>query len=464
MLTILFKNNSEPLYIQIYEHIKNEIVKGNITYGYKLPSKRRLALHLSVSINTVDTAYSQLVAEGYIEPKPKRGYFVCQIDKYLNDNTYTKNNESIAINDNNKILIDFSPRDIDNYLFPFNTFRKIFKTTFDENDLTLLKKPDVQGDINLRKALVNHLYRSRGVKCSENQIIIGAGTSNILQILGFILGRDKNIALENPVYLKAYKIFENMGNKIIPIDIDDKGIQTEFLEGLSNVAIYITPSHHFPLGISMPIDRRIKLLNFASKNSDTYIIEDDYDSEFRYNEKPLPSLQSIDKGEKVIYIGTFSKSIAPSIRISYMVLPESLMKIYLEKCTYMNSNVSTLEQKMITEFIKSGDFERHINKMRKIYKDKRKFLINELYQLGDSISVIGENAGHHLLIKLKTGLSEEDMCKSALSLGVKVYPISQYFIKKINPKYENSVLIGYSALTCKQIKDGVYLIKKAWNL
>ncbi|HEY5556838.1 PLP-dependent aminotransferase family protein [Acetobacterium sp.] len=465
MITIHFKNQGQSLYEEIYEFIKNEIRLGNLKFNEKLPSKRGLAAHLAVSVNTIDSAYGQLVAEGYVKAIPKKGFFVCQIDAYLHgDEPIAADVKPLKIKENKKIKIDFSPNAIERNLFPYDTFRKIFKSTFNEYDLNLLKKPPIQGDLDLRKSLVKLLYRSRGVTCFEDQIIIGAGTDNLLQILGLIWGRDKGFVFENPVYLKAYKIVENMGNKVIPIDIDKKGIRIEPLKNLSNIAIYVTPSHQFPLGISMPIDRRIKLLNFSNKDEATYIIEDDYDSEFRYNEKPLPSLQSIDKNGRVIYIGTFSKSIAPSIRISYMVLPEPLLKIYLEICDEISSPVSSLEQKMIAEFIASGHFEKHVNKMRKVYKEKRMFLMDTLNQLKEKIAVTGENAGHHLLVQLKTGMTEEDMCERALKLGVKVYPISTYFINGVPEKYESMVLLGYGSLAYEEIDEGISILKKAWGI
>ncbi|MBC3889140.1 aminotransferase class I/II-fold pyridoxal phosphate-dependent enzyme [Acetobacterium paludosum] len=464
MITIPFKNEGQFLYEEIYEFLKNEIILGNLKNSEKLPSKRNMASHLAVSVNTVDAAYGQLVAEGYVEAVPKKGYYVCEIDTYLQNEKRAVSKNKVETEKNEIDGIDFSPNMIDQRIFPYDAFRKIFKATFNEYDLNLLNKPDIQGEPELRKALVNLLYRSRGVVCTADQIVIGSGTDHLLQTLDLLWGNSKEIILENPVYLKAYNIFEKMGNKVISVDIDKKGIRIEPLKNHKNVAIYVTPSHQFPLGISMPIDRRIKLLNFANKEEQIYIIEDDYDSEFRYNEKPLPSLQSIDKNGKVIYIGTFSKSIAPSMRISYMVLPDSLLKTYLEIADQISSPVSSLEQRMIAAFISGGFFEKHVNKMRKVYKEKRITLMDALGQLGDQVKITGENAGHHLLIQLNKGLSEKEMCERALALGVKVYPVSPYFIHGVSKKFESMVLLGYGSLTAEQIYEGINLLKKAWEL
>lgn len=464
MITIPFKNKGQFLYEEIYDYLKNEIIAGNLKYQEKLPSKRNMASHLSVSVNTVDAAYGQLMAEGYVESIPKKGYFVCEIDTYFQSEKRAVPEKRSAKSEFETVKIDFSPNAIDQRIFPYDAFRKIFKATFNEYDLNLLNKPDIQGEPDLRKALVDLLYRSRGVICSEDQIIIGSGTDHLLQRLDLLWGRNKEIILENPVYLKAYHIFEKMGNQVISVDIDEKGIRIEPLMKHKNAAIYITPSHQFPLGMSMPIDRRIKLLNVANQEEGIYIIEDDYDSEFRYNEKPLPSLQSIDKNGKVIYIGTFSKSIAPSMRISYMVLPETLLKTYLEIADQISSPVSSLEQKMIAAFIADGFFEKHVNKMRKVYKEKRITLMNALHQLGDQVSVTGENAGHHLLVQLGNGMTEETMCCRAMNLGVKVYPVSPYFIHGVSKNHQSMVLLGYGSLTEAEIYAGISLLKKAWDL
>lgn len=461
MITLPLCTTNSPLYKQIYDWLKTEIQSKNYKPNDKIPSKRKLSEHLCVSINTIDTAYSQLIDEGYILSIPKKGYYVCDIDVYHNINIVQ--HESAPLNEGvPKLKIDFSPSDIDHKAFPYKTWRNHFKSCFNEFDNSILKRTIAQGNLGLRRELVTFLHSSRGVNCDERQIVIGAGTESSLRTLSLILGNYTPIALENPVYRKAYKTFELMGHKILPIPIDNRGIKIEPLRDLSNVAVYVTPSHQFPLGVSMPIGRRIELLNFANKADGRFIIEDDYDSEFRYIRKPLPSLQSIDQNGKVIYVGTFSTSIAPSIRMNYMVLPLGLLKIYNNIFSEFGSEVSILEQKIVEKFIAEGNYEKHLNKMRKLYKDKRAHLIRELSIFGNIIKVVGESAGNHLLIKLSTEKCEKEVRNAAIEKGVKVYPVSDYFIGEVLSKYENTYLLGFGALSKQEISEGVKLLYKAW--
>ena len=459
MLSIVLTNNHQPLYTQIYEHIKNIIIKGYAKANTKLPSKRSLAANLSVSINTVDAAYSQLISEGYICAKPKSGHFVCEIDEYFAAVAPKVSPKLVSVA-KPPIKIDFSPDMIDYRHFPYEIWRKTFKYCFNEYDDGLLKRPPVQGDITLRENMVDFLYNSRKVSCTAEQIVISIGSSGTLQILAAIFGRERYIACENPVYMRVYKVFQNLGNKVLAVDVDEKGLQVDLLKKFKQpLAIFVTPSHHFPLGSSMPVDRRVKLLNFANKHKDCYVIEDDYDSEFRYSGKPLPSLHSLDNN-KVIYIGTFSKALSPSIRIGYMVLPLPLLRLYQSRLTDIGVSVSGVEQKMLAHFIATGNFEKHINKMRKIYKEKRKLLEEKLSAMSN-IKISGDKAGHHFLVQ-HDNLSEEQLCCLALKHGIKVYPISAYFIKHSNVP-ANTVLLGYAGLDYDEISTCVELLKKAWG-
>lgn len=462
MITIN-RNSKIPLYMQIYNQLKKAITNNILPANTKILSKRKMSKHLSVSINTIELAYSQLVSEGFIESKPKKGFFVCKIDKIINSETLNSNiNYLYKNNSKNNIKIDFSINGIDKENFPYNTIRKIIRYSINENKNFTESSPS-QGEYELRSAISSYIYISRGVKCLPQQIIIGAGTDNLIQILSYILENTCSIAMENPVYNESYLFFKRMGHNVISIPIDNKGIQIEPLNLLKSAAVYITPSHQFPLGITMPINRRIQLLNWANKEENRYIIEDDYDSEFRYNTKPIPALKSNDNNDKVIYLGSFSRSISPSLRISYMILPNSLLNIYNNKYKGFSCAVSKFDQIVLTNFILNGQYESHINKMRKLYKEKRIFLLNQLKNIFDSdIEIYGENAGQHLLVKINNGLSENELCSMAKKYKVNVYPISPFFINEVPKKYKSTILLGYATLNYDEILEGINLLKKAW--
>ena len=463
MIALEERDCGKPLYFQIYTQIKKEIHEGRLRAGEKLHSKRKLAESLGVSVNTVETAYSQLLSEGFIEARPKSGYYVCQIDEldFRADEAKSVDGGAGKKPDQD-IDIDFATDGVDYENFPYNTWIRLMKGCF--NDPSVLKSSPPEGDYELRKAVAAHIYRSRGVNCDASRVIIGAGVDNLLNIISGLLGRDCTIAMEDPVYFEAYSLFKYMGHGMCSVPVDGEGIMTGALPDRGKTAVYVTPSHQFPLGITMPAGRRVKLLNWACAAPDRYIIEDDYDSEFRYNSKPIPAVQSIDAGGRVIYLGTFSKTVAPSIRISYMVLPPRLMDEYNRRFTKFSSAVSVMEQNILTEFINGGHYERHLNRMRKLYGEKRTVLLEELGKIGRGISINGENAGHHLALKLEGGPDEAEMVSLAAKEGVRVYPISRFFVNGVPSKYESTVLLGYAELSGGKIREGVRRLRKAWDI
>ncbi|MDD5944875.1 MAG: PLP-dependent aminotransferase family protein [Clostridia bacterium] len=460
---ITLRDSDNPLYFQIYSQLKEEIEQGRLRAGDKLFSKRKMAESLNVSVNTVETAYSQLLSEGFIESRPKSGFYVSQIDSFNfgeEKNAAARSVKKTGPEEN--IKTDFATDGIDTDSFPYNTWRKLMKNCFNEYNPKVLKSAPPEGDYELRKAVAQHIYSSRGVSCDVDRVIIGAGVDNLLNTISGILGTGCKITMEEPVYYEAYSFFRSLGHDVSLIPVDERGLRTDMLPDDENRAVYITPSHQFPLGITMPAGRRIKLLNWAYAKDNRYIIEDDYDSEFRYNSKPIPSVQSIDKKGRVIYLGTFSKTIAPSVRISYMVLPEKLMEFYNEKYTKFSSAVSVLDQNILTAFINEGHYERHLNRMRKLYGEKRAVLLEKLRSMGGKVIINGENAGHHMAVKLMTGMSEEEMVKSAAAHGIRVYPISKYFVNSVPKKYSSTVLMGYAGLTEKQITEGIKILDRIW--
>jgi len=452
------------MYEQIYNYIKAEIRNGNLPYHYKLPSTRSLAANLQVSRNTVDLSYAQLVSEGYIEAVPKSGYYVAMVS----DLTHIKPKPSSVTKPFpiSKITYryDFSPFAIDINTFPYNTWRKLSKNCMNEynNDLFLLGNN--QGDENLRAAIGRYLHESRGVNCSEDQIIIGAGADYLLQLLSQLFQYGKpisSIAMENPAYRQAYKIFTGFHYRVIPIDLDHNGIRIQPLYESDADVVYVTPSHQYPIGIVMPIKRRMELLQWADKAPGRYIIEDDHDSEFRYKGKPIPSLQGIDSSGRVIYLGTFSRAVAPAIRVGYMVLPKNLLAVYKQYLYHYSSTVSRIDQYIITHFITDGYFERHLNKMRKLYKGKHDQLVQALKIFRDKISIEGENGGLHLVLRFLSNASEQEIIDAAGKKSIKLYGLWEHYITKPELPAAPSILLGYANMTEKNIQDGIHALYHA---
>ena len=397
LIVALDPMKKEPLYEQIYNSIKEEIVTGALPFGARLPSARRLAKHLDVSRNTVDTAYAQLAAEGYIESKPKRGFFVCQVEELAELHIPVRIEEEEEETSKEIIPYDFSPAGVDMAQFPYHIWRKLLKEIMIDDNSELFQKGNFQGDLELRKAIMYYLRQSRGVHVHTSQIIVAEGMENLLFLLHQIMGEKISIGIENPVYKNAYSILKELNFKIHPISMDENGMSVKQLEMTDANLAYVTPAHQYPTGVIMPVGRRIQLLRWAKKDSDRYIIEDDYDSEFRYQGKPIPAMQGLDDGENVIYIGTFSKAIAPAIRASYMVLPKKLVKSYQEIGQTFSCAVSRIDQKVLTLFLTEGHFERHLNRMRNIYKEKHDLLITSLRRLDKNIKIYGHGAGAHII-------------------------------------------------------------------
>ena len=483
------------LYEQIYEHIKNEIREGKLLAGERLPSTRFLAEYLQVARSTVDYAYSQLLAEGYIESRPYRGYFVCPIEELMGledlergrpagasekghrddtdrtdavkaasttaASTANTGEESSSV-DTPPYDLDFSPYDIDMSGFPFSVWKKLTKNILTYESSDLFSRGEAQGDYELRATISRYLHSSRGVNCRPEQIIVGAGNDYLLMLLEKILGRHVRIAMENPTYLRSYRIFQSFAYDIVTVDMDEYGMRVEPLVREGVRAAYVMPSHQFPTGLVMPIRRRLELLKWAAGASDRYLIEDDYDSEFRFRGKPIPALQASDELGKVIYLGSFSKAIAPAIRVSFMVLPDSLLQVYRRDCAFYSCTVSRIDQSILNEFIRDGYFERHLNKMRKIYRVKHDLMLEELQPFHKKFTVSGENAGLHLLLTAKGSASEEELVRRAAKQGVKVYGMSSGMT--VNNPHAAAVLLGFGGLSLEQIREGICQLKIAWEI
>ncbi|QQK81492.1 PLP-dependent aminotransferase family protein [Salicibibacter cibi] len=451
--------SNTPLYLQIYQYFKQEIQSGRIEEETKLPSKRKLARHLEVSQLTVESAYDQLKAEGYIQSQPRKGLFVQKVEyDVIPDQNAPQFDTTESPQISQKMKYDFHHGKIDLDHFPHKTWRKISIDCL--NDKEHLLNGDPQGEFHLRKEISMYLFQSRGVQCSPNQIVIGAGTQYLVGILCMLMNKDSIVAIEDPGFHRTKHALETHGISIDPIPLDEEGIDIERLKHSSANIAYVTPSHQFPTGIVMPISRRLELLKWAEKTGG-YIIEDDYDGEFRYKGKPIPSLQGIDASENVIYFGTFSKSLIPSARISYMILPEKLLNQYHQTMSINKQTVPRLYQDILCQFMKDGYWERHLNKMRTVYRSKHKTLIAAIHQeLGKRVTVIGDQSGLHILLEVHNNMSEEELIKAAEKHNVNVYPTSIYYEKKENHS-SPLLLLGFGGLSETEIKKGIIQLKKA---
>ena len=488
---------TECLYEQIYEHIKKEIKAGKLLSGEKLPSTRFLAEYLQVARSTVDYAYGQLLSEGYIESRPCKGYFVCPMEDLLQLEDIVEDGQRefggrSSVSPNGKppltpplpsapgtaadgsggsgahtgagakggFQIDFSPYEIDMSGFPFSVWKKITKNILTFANSELFAKGEAQGDYALRQTIARYLHSSRGVNCRPEQIIVGAGNDYLLMLLEKILGRQVRIAMENPTYIRSYKIFRSFAWQITTVDMDEAGMRSDKLEQADVSMAYVMPSHQFPTGTVMPIGRRMELLKWAGRGADRYLIEDDYDSEFRFRGKPIPALQASDRRGRVIYMGTFSKAIAPAIRVSFMVLPDTLLEKYLKACSFYSCTVSRIDQSILNEFVRDGYFERHLNKMRKLYRVKHELLLECLQPFRDRFAVSGENAGLHLLLTSKSGVPEEELVRKAALQQVRVYGLSESMVE--DAADSATVLLGFGGLPEEKIREGTKLLERVW--
>lgn len=458
--------NGKCLYEQIYEHIKQEIKEGKLLAGERLPSTRSLAEYLQVARSTVEYAYDQLLSEGYIESEACRGYFVCPVEDLFQ---LTGESSPVDLPDgnlwtsetmDNGVQYDFSPYKIDMGGFPLGVWKRITRKMLSESNCDLFAQGDPRGDYNLRLTISRYLHSSRGVECTPEQIIVGAGHDYLLMLLEKILGQGRKVVMENATYKRAYHIFKSFAYDIRTIGTDKNGMKVSELGSTDADVVYTMPAHQFPTGVVMPIGRRTELLHWADAGENRYIIEDDYDSEFRYRGKPIPALQSLDKRGKVIFMGTFSKAIAPAIRVGYMVLPKELLARYQKEYYFYSCTVSRIDQSILNEFISSGSFERHLNKMRKYYRAKHDLLLECLKPFEKKFRILGEDAGLHLLLTARDQISEEELLESAEKSGVKVYPFSGNLVTEENGKA--TILLGFGGLSEAQIKEGMALLEKAW--
>lgn len=424
-----------------------------------MPSIRQLANQLEVSRNTTQVAYEQLQSEGYIRSENKKGFFIEAItsDETLNFEPIREQHHET--NHTTMKTIDFKIGTVDQENFPLKKWRMITNKTL--KDSSMFSYGEKQGDIKLRKALADYLFQSRGVTTSAEQIIIGSSTQHLLLILSLMLKQDYDyIAVEDPGYNVARELFVLQSFIIDPLPVKERGIQGDFLLKSPSRLLYVTPTHHFPYGVTIPVNERLKLIGWA-KNVEGYIIEDDYDSEFRYIHQPIPSLQSLDSNDRVVYLGTFSKALLPSIRVSYMVLPRRLINEYKKILPLLEQTSSSIHQRTLATFMNEGYWYSHLRKMKALYKRKMNLLNKELSKhFKEYVRIKGGSSGIFVIIEVKTKMSEEMLIERAHDHGIIVYPCSKYFSEYL-PEYPH-IQLGFGDLSEDEIIKGVSQLAKIW--
>ena len=451
MLTYtLDKQKKESLYEQLYRFIREDILSGRLHSGERLPSKRTLAQHLEVSIITVKNAYEQLQAEGYIHARQRCGYFVSEVERPLESRQAAPLTRPGT--EERGWLLDFASGAMDPAYFPFTVWARLMRQTILEQDKRLLRAAPYNGAVELRGAIAGYLQQFRGMQVDPEQIIVGAGTELLYHMLIQLLGRDKSYAVEEPGYSKIAAIYESNQVQVQYIGIDEAGLSVAQLRRSPAQVVHISPTHHYPTGTVMPIGRRQELLRWAAEDPERYILEDDYDSEFRFVGRPIPSLYSTDENQRVVYLNTFSKTIAPSIRISYMILPPRLLERYREKLGFYSCTVSGFEQYTLAKFLEQGYFERHLGRMRNRYRQKRDQVMAAFLQgpLAGRVKITGQDAGLHFLAELQTGLADDALQRRAAEKGLRLAMLSDYYHERTGVR-RHTLVVNYAALELQQL-------------
>ena len=434
----------------LYRCVKEDILAGRLAAGERLPSKRALAAHLNTAVVTVENAYAQLAAEGYVYALEKRGHYVSAVEPHPQDLPLP---EPAAEPEEPRFLLDLRGTGSGTEGFPFSVWARLTRRVLTERGEALLRATPHSGASELRRAIARHLYRFRGIACRPEQIVVGAGTEYLYNLIVQLLGRELVYGLEDPGYSKAERVYRLGGAQCISLPVDGQGVPPQALEeGLG--VLHISPNHQFPTGVVMPIARRQAVLRWAQAGR--YIIEDDYDSEFRFTGRPIPTLQSIDRAGRVLYVNTFSRSLAPSLRISYMVLPGGLLEEYQQKLGFYSCTVPAIEQYTLAAFLEEGRFDAHISRMRNFYRVRRDQVMQTIREspLGGRCRVLREDAGLHFLLELDTGLEDALLARRALERGVRLSFLTD-FARTPGRARPHTLVINYPGLDLDRLAQGL---------
>jgi GntR family transcriptional regulator / MocR family aminotransferase len=464
--------SGEALYLQLYRSIREDMLQGRIPAGARLPSIRSLCRRLNLSRTPVALAYDQLQAEGYVISKTRSGLFAAELPQTwmprpaLDTQSPAQPQEAEAADDAEASpLVDFSFTAVDLKVFPAIRWRRFLNRSLQAEANPILLYGDLQGERGLREQMASYLHQTRGVRCQPEQIVVGAGTYHSLDlVLQLLEGEVDILASEESVNTGIKTLFRRFGysgGSCVPLPLEPDGVSLSSLAASPAQAVYLTPSHQFPYGMILSAAKRLQLLQWA-ESCNGYLIENDYDGEFRYGGAPVPSLQGMDRSGRVIYAGTFSRALTPSFRLSYLVLPWELVKRFKQGGHSYDQLASPLFQETLRLFMESGELERHMRRMRVVYEHKHTVLMRELHNsFGERLQVIGAGSGLHVLVKPSSGGEEAGLIRKAARCGVKVYPVSAYALTA-HKKAEGSVLLGFGGLDTETIRTGVQLLAQAW--
>ena len=449
-----------PLYEYLYQRIRADILEGVLATGERLPSKRALAEHLRVSVITVENAYQQLEAEGYVHTLPKRGFFVSPVDRV----PAAAVPAAIAPEPAAPVWrLDLSRNQADTSRFPVATWARLTRQVLSEG--VFLAPVPHQGLLALRQAIADDLRDFKGMAVLPEQIVIGAGAEYLYLLLAQLLAPDGNavFAVEDPGYPKIRQVYGKCGVRCRPVPLDRKGMDLEALTASGAAVAHISPAHHYPTGLVTPIGRRQALLRWAEDRGG-YIIEDDYDSEFRFTGRPIPTLQSIDSGGRVIYMNTFSQTISPSMRIGFMVLPPRLLEVYRRELGFYACTVPVLEQHVLARFLSGGYYEQHLSRMRKEYRTRRDAVLAafQASPFAGRVTFSEQGAGLHFLLRLDTSLDDETLRQKAEGLGVRLAFLSEYAAVP-RKEHAHTLVVNYGGLEPEQLTETTALLAKVFS-
>ena len=468
--------NKIPLYEQMIRYLRRAMEEGRLPPGERLPSKRALAEHLHVSISTVETAYAQLVAEGYLAARARSGFYV---EQQLPGRVACFDDAPSAAVPNGAVhsahpgppvweepssaepVFDFSSNRVDAGRFPFSIWAKLMRQVLCEGS-RLLEPGPPQGMEELRAAIALYLRSNRGLDVVPRQIVVGAGSETLMSLLVQLLGHSRVYGVEHPGYPKLYQILKSHGVPTRLIPMDEAGISISELERQGVSVVHVTPAHHFPLGLSMPAGRRAELLAWAAGGPERIILEDDYDSELRYEGRPFPPLASRDREGNVIYMGSFAKSLAPSFRMGYLVLPPRLAEQYARTLSFLSCTLPVIEQLTLARFLAEGYYERHLNRIRKCYRSRRDALTGALSAspLSARMTLSGGEAGTHLLLTLRDA-EESLLTERARQAGIRMHGLSEYGHKVRD--HNATLLLGFAGMQQQELLDAAHRLIKVWT-